>query len=168
MIFFTADTHFYHQNILACCRRPFDTVEEMNGELIRRWNERVRPGDSVYHLGDFSLKTNRGTVEGLLARLNGNKVLIVGNHDDSRTRGAYGWISVIRAGLQPTVIPIPVESGDYYEILVSHHPQESWPVGMVHFHGHRHGGGIPLPGRWDVGVDCWDYRPVTLEEVLAR
>ncbi len=53
-IWFTSDTHFGHANIIRFCDRPFKDIQEMNERLIANWNAVVRPGDSVYHMGDFS------------------------------------------------------------------------------------------------------------------
>ncbi|HAR41171.1 MAG TPA: hypothetical protein DCS07_00820 [Bdellovibrionales bacterium] len=55
MIYFTADHHFSHKNIIKYCGRPFQSAEEMNAVMIQRWNETVQPGDTVFYLGDFSL-----------------------------------------------------------------------------------------------------------------
>jgi calcineurin-like phosphoesterase family protein len=84
-VFLTSDTHFGH---LGVCKftgpdgvtklRPWDTPEEMDEEMVRRWNETVRPNDKVYHLGDVVI--NRKALK-TLSRLNGDKVLIKGNHD---------------------------------------------------------------------------------------
>ena len=57
--FFTADCHFQHFNILAYVNRPFKTSEEMDNEIIRRWNERVKPEDTIYILGDFYFKNSK-------------------------------------------------------------------------------------------------------------
>lgn len=78
--FFISDTHFGHKNILEYEKdaRPFKTVEEMNECIIERWNSVVKPKDIVYHLGDFAFgKHNIRIAE----RLNGDKKLILGNHD---------------------------------------------------------------------------------------
>jgi len=61
---FTSDTHFGHFNIIEYCNRPFKTVDEMNSKLIRFWNERVKPDDIVYFLGDFCFKNTSGCEEG--------------------------------------------------------------------------------------------------------
>ena len=79
-VFFTADTHFGHRNIIAYANRPFASVEEMDEVLIERWNERVRPHDVVYHLGDFSLTRGPRTGE-ILGRLHGEIHIVWGNHD---------------------------------------------------------------------------------------
>ena len=52
-IFFTSDHHFGHTNILKFCNSPFNSIEQMNEELIKRWNEKIGPDDEVYHLGDL-------------------------------------------------------------------------------------------------------------------
>ena len=78
-IYFTSDTHFGHANILNFCKRPFKDVDEMNEELIKRWNEVISKEDTVFHLGDFAF----GGAEiwnKTLPRLNGHIVLILGNH----------------------------------------------------------------------------------------
>lgn len=77
---FTSDTHFGHKNILQYEQdaRPFTTVEEMNETLIANWNERIKPNDIVYHLGDFCFGRR---YLGIAGRLNGKKKLVMGNHD---------------------------------------------------------------------------------------
>jgi calcineurin-like phosphoesterase family protein len=84
-VFLVSDTHFGHAGVCRFMRedgvtklRPWDNPEEMDEEMVRRWNERVRPNDKVYHLGDVVI--NRRALP-TLARLNGDKVLIRGNHD---------------------------------------------------------------------------------------
>jgi calcineurin-like phosphoesterase family protein len=79
MIFFTSDTHFGHQNILKYCLRPYSSIEEMQEALITNWNSRVSNDDTVYHLGDFSF--HERYVESIVPRLNGTKILLLGNHD---------------------------------------------------------------------------------------
>ena len=78
--FYIADTHFGHLNIIKFDKRPFDSVQEMNDYLISRWNKKVKNGDTTYILGDFCWNKEAEWVE-ILNKLNGNKVLIRGNHD---------------------------------------------------------------------------------------
>ena len=80
-VFFTGDLHFGHENVLAFDHRPFETVEEMDAELIRRWNHKVGKGDLVYVLGDFIWKTRNDDAPSLVKSLNGQIILIKGNHD---------------------------------------------------------------------------------------
>jgi calcineurin-like phosphoesterase family protein len=79
-LFFTADTHFGHRAVIKYGKRPFADVDEMDAELIRRWNVVVPTDGIVYHLGDVSFRKNAATVA-ILKRLNGCKHLIQGNHD---------------------------------------------------------------------------------------
>ena len=80
-VYFTGDLHFGHENVLAFDHRPFETVEEMDAELIRRWNHKVGKGDLVYVLGDFIWKTRNEDAPSLIKSLNGQIILIKGNHD---------------------------------------------------------------------------------------
>ena len=81
--FFTSDTHFNHANVIQYCGRPFASVDEMNREMIARWNSTVGPDDTVYHLGDFALGKFAKAAP-ILHRLNGaRKILVLGNHDRS-------------------------------------------------------------------------------------
>ncbi len=161
-IWFTADTHYSHANIIRpdFCNRPYADVEEMNEALIENFNECVKPGDTCYHLGDFSFARNPAEV---FNRLNGNKLLVLGNHDWKRLRElrklSWGWIKDVYflrvAGTK---------------IWLNHFAQRAWPSahhGSLHLYGHSHGS-LPDFGRsTDVGVDAWDYRPVHLDEILA-
>jgi calcineurin-like phosphoesterase family protein len=79
MIHFTSDHHFWHNNVIRYCSRPFTSVEEMNELMVIAWNMNVHPDDTVYVLGDFSLAFR--AVETFPQRLMGKKILVPGNHD---------------------------------------------------------------------------------------
>lgn len=79
MIYFTSDQHYWHANVIKYCTRPFATTEEMNEAMVNNWNSVVKPEDTVYNLGDFSLAFR--PVEIYPHRLNGTKILVPGNHD---------------------------------------------------------------------------------------
>ena len=87
-VYFTADTHFFHHNIIKYCNRPFRNVAEMNAAMIARWNAQVGKGDRVYHLGDVSFGGLAETFR-LLAELNGEICLVSGNHDDELGADPY-------------------------------------------------------------------------------
>ena len=89
-VFFTADPHFGHTNIIRYENRPFASAEEMDQELIRRWNETVSPEDTVYLLGDFSFYGKEKSTE-ILSALQGHIRLVMGNHDTRSTQ----WLSLI-------------------------------------------------------------------------
>jgi calcineurin-like phosphoesterase family protein len=85
--FIVADTHFRHENIIKYSGRPFKTVEEMDEQMIKRWNSRVGKDDLVIHLGDFALG-NKEEVSEIRNKLNGNIILLKGNHDHRSIREA--------------------------------------------------------------------------------
>lgn len=89
-LFFTSDTHFFHEGIIKFCNRPFESVEEMNETLIRNWNETVPEDGTVFHLGDFAFG---GWREWMSAynRLNGKIYLILGNHDMKNAKHALPY-----------------------------------------------------------------------------
>jgi calcineurin-like phosphoesterase family protein len=161
-IWFTSDTHFMHANIIRFCNRPFADVNEMNEALIANWNERIGPGDTVYHLGDFCLGSPQDA-EKIFNRLNGNKHLILGNHDKRGTirKIPFAWVKDV----------YKLKLGPRQYIWLSHYAHRRWPHshhGSYHLYGHSHGE-LPSYGRsMDVGVDAWDYYPVHLDKVLRR
>jgi len=157
---FTSDTHFGHRNIIKYSNRPFKDVEEMDEALIRNWNSVVGPEDDIYHLGDFAM--GKTPAPAILARLNGNKHLIWGNHDSDQVRADPLWASA-----QP-MLEIRL---DGHFIVLCHYAMKVWNKshrGSLMFHGHSHGS---LPGSdqsCDVGVDNFGQIPVTLEQILRR
>src|SRR4029077_1562099 len=159
-VFFTSDTHFGHGGALGLFRRPFASVAEMNEGLVERWNETGGVEDTVWHLGDSAIRQRPAVVKDLLARLNGCKHLVAGNNDPSATRELEGWESVQSY--------IEIEA-DGVSLVLCHYPFRSWRgmgKGWVNLHGHSHGRLKPLPRQFDVGVDVWEFRPVTLGEIL--
>lgn len=157
---YTSDSHFGHRNIIRYCNRPFETVEEMDEEMIRRWNSVVDDDDNVYHLGDFSMgRTDPSTI---LRRLKGRKHLIWGNHDSDQVRQLPLW-----ASSQPYLELR--EAGKF--IVLCHFQFKTFNKshrGAINFYGHSHGTAPGNAQQVDVGVDCWDFTPVTLDQILAR
>jgi len=178
--FFTSDHHFWHSAIIQHTDRPFTSVEEMNADLISKWNSVVRNGDIVYHLGDFALCGPSKAIDCLKA-LNGFIRLIPGGHDK---RWLTPRVRVEREGLLVVEPPILTKKFAGKEITLCHWPMRSWEkshYGALHFHGHTHG----TIGMWnrsddrllppntmrgnsvDVSVELWGYKPVALEYLLA-
>ena len=162
-LWFTSDHHFGHDKIIEpdYADRPFSSVEEMDDEMIRRWNTVVAPGDVVMYLGDFAVKSHKKRIAALLEQLHGHKHLIIGNHDHTDTRKAKGWASV-EAYREITVGDLP--------IILSHYPFLTWNAshhGSWMLHGHCHGNlkTTHTARRCDIGVDAWDFAPVSLPEL---
>jgi calcineurin-like phosphoesterase family protein len=160
-VFFTSDTHFGHRGALGLYRRPFGSIPDMNAAIIERWNETVGPDDQVWHLGDFAIRQKRTVVKHLLGSLNGHKHLVNGNNDPPDTTELDLWQSV-QPYVEMTVDGVP--------LVLCHYPFRTWrgmAKGSVNLHGHCHGRLKPLPRQFDVGVDVWEFRPVTLGEILS-
>lgn len=161
-VFFTADHHFGHGGARGLFRRPFGAIAEMDRAMARRWNDIVSPADQVWHLGDFAVRQPAARVEELLAALAGEKHLVAGNNDGPATTGLAGWASV------QNYAEIEVD-GTW--LILCHYPLRTWnrmSRGALNLHGHSHGRLAPLPRQVDVGVDCWDFRPITLAEIRTH
>ena len=189
MEFFTSDTHFFHRNIINHCNRPFADVDEMNAELIRRWNERVSPADTVYHVGDVSFKGTGATKE-IISQLNGYKILIRGNHDSGEQKMLnIGFAEVYDdyVLMRDTVEKPTAENGETVLLWLAHVPvnnsHDSRPLkrpdmdevlfnqiemgyDYIPLCGHVHTAWKSFEGCINVGCDVWDYRPITLNEIL--
>jgi calcineurin-like phosphoesterase family protein len=158
-VFFTSDTHFGDPRILRIDRRPFSSLAAHDAALIDRWNEVVSPNDEIWHLGDFALGPSDRILE-ILAVLNGSKHLIIGNNDGPATLSASEWVSIQHYK------EITLEGA---HLVLCHYPFRTWNRmgrGVIDLHGHSHAKLKPITRQFDVGVDAFDYRPVTLSTIL--
>lgn len=159
--FFVSDTHFGHAGALALYRRPFASVAAMDLAMIELWNQAVGAADEVWHLGDFAIKPSAARAAELLAALNGRKHLITGNNDPPATTSLPDWTSVS---------PYAELVVDERRLVLCHYAFRTWHdmgKGALNLHGHSHGRLAPQPRQFDVGVDVWGFRPVTLATILA-
>ena len=160
-LFFTSDTHFGDTRILRAAKRPFRTIAEHDAHLIAQWQATVGADDEIWHLGDVAPRYGAEALGALLDRLPGRKHLVTGNNDDAATRTHPGWTSV----------------QEYIELtedgalcILCHYALRTWNrigKGALDLHGHSHNMLKPLTRQFDVGVDAWGYRPVTLATMLA-
>jgi calcineurin-like phosphoesterase family protein len=159
--FFTSDTHFGDAPRLRVDRRPFASIGEMDRAIVERWNETVGPDDDVWHLGDFALGPKSKGIAELLAALKGRKHLIIGNNDGPETIEQPGWASVQHYA------ELSVEGK---RLVLCHYAFRTWNrmgQGVINLHGHSHGRLKPATRQYDVGVDVWDFRPVTLATIVG-
>lgn len=144
-------THFGHAKIIELGKRPFASVEEMDAEMIRRWNATVHPDDTVYHLGDFAWKDH----DRYLNVLHGRIIRVQGNHD------------------RPNWGQDMIEVHDLWRgIVLFHYPIEEWNgwyKGNIHVHAHTHD---PLlasaPRRFNVSAEAVNYTPISLTALLQH
>jgi len=169
MVYFTADLHFGHKNIIKFCNRPFDSVEDMDNMLIKNWNDVVQYEDEIYIVGDFTMENGRAIR--YLPRLNGKKYIITGNHDkflhDTEEFHTYfEWIKEYE-----------VISRQGFKWVLFHYPIAEWSgfyKGAIHLHGHVHNREIAYSWgsakvrAFNVGVDVNGYKPVSINEIIKR
>ena len=170
MVYFIADTHFGHENIIKLANRPFSSVEEMNQKLIENWNRKIKGNDSVYMLGDMFFRCKES--ENILSQLNGKKFLLVGNHDSS-------WLSNVDAsklfisvnGLLETSIGDVGATLCHYPLVTWKHQKKTY---MIHGHIHADTNSdywhilCSNPRILNAGVDINNFEPVTLEELIRN
>jgi len=178
---FTADLHFWHRNIIEYCNRPWSSVEEMNEGLVERWNSVVEPSDTVWVLGDVALSPSKLDH---VSRLKGVKKLVSGNHDAcwlGHRKGAAKRQRYLDAGFAfvDSVGVIRDRLVGTHRVDMSHLPYEGDSQAEERYKSYRPADqGRPLlcghvhdswriKGRQiNVGVDVWDWYPVS-EGVLA-
>jgi calcineurin-like phosphoesterase family protein len=186
--FFTADTHFGHKNVIAYCNRPYKNVEEMDADLIKRWNETVADHDVIYHLGDFAFHPKDSTAE-IIEQLNGHKILLKGNHDKRTVtfylnagfaevhKLPYGasvpfWIrdifGVESIGFEMAHFPFADVMCEYdqRDYLMERAPTKERLKKTVLVHGHVHEKWATKPNMVNVGVDVCGLKPISLSKVL--
>lgn len=175
-LWFTADTHFFHENIIKYCNRPFKNVQEMNEQLILNWNNLVQYDDDVIIAGDFIHTGNINKITNLMSRLNGNKWLVFGNHcyqnrfERDSVRKLFNYRCYDNMDFQ--VKDDEVEDG-FLKFHINHYPCEFWTKNAIHLHGHIHSGPLSasreicrfMPNRYDIGVDNNRLSPVSYEGI---
>lgn len=161
-VFFSSDTHYYHENIIKYCSRPFRDASEMNVSMSEAWNSRVGPDDVAFHLGDVSagLRDNAEGLRSIVGSLRGRKILVRGNHDHLPDEwyiaaGFHSVFNVLRLG----------------DVLLTHYPLHEAlsrgldlpPLETLEFvvHGHSHRTDVPdYEDHFNVAVDRHGFAPV--------
>lgn len=185
--FITSDHHFWHNNVIRYCQRPFATVEEMNEKMVIAWNNVVPHNAIVYHLGDFSMAFR--AVETFTKRLNGLKILVAGNHDfchpahkKSKTEENQkiwvqkyidnGWAGVLFSEVMeiPGVATVNVNHMPYLENFgeqdirhAKHRPKDD---GRWLLCGHVHEKWAQRGKMINVGVDVRNFEPITFAKIV--
>jgi calcineurin-like phosphoesterase family protein len=162
---FTSDTHFGHANIIKYTGRPFRDVKHMDETLVRNWNARVKPEDIVIFLGDFCFrntvggKSGEGTTnkaEFYRKQLNGNIVFIRGNHDNNNSLNTkIDSLIVKTGGKEIHCVHNPIDARGDYDLNLVGHVHEHWKIKNVD--------DLILV---NVGVDVWNFFPVSIHEIL--
>lgn len=174
-MFFVSDSHFNHENIIKYCKRPFDSIEEHDNELIKRWNEKVPEDGIVFHLGDVAFG-NHERVNEILKQLNGKIYLVIGNHDWRRIVNDHKW----RFELMTQQINMKIGKR---HIILNHYPMlcfsGAWrgEDATYQLFGHVHTSPYTDEGldqsrmkmlftsQYDVGVDNNNFTPISWKEV---
>lgn len=171
-IWFTSDTHFCHDRGFVYEPRGFSNIQEMNEAIVERWNSVVAPGDTVYHLGDAMLNDNVAGME-YLKRLNGNIIMVRGNHDTNARLTVYA------------TAPNVIEVGEYANVIkykgisfyISHYPtmtsnlEKSSHIKehVVNLYGHTHqmtNFYQNIPFMYHVGMDSHNCYPVDIDTII--
>jgi len=153
-LFFTADEHYGHANIIKYCDRPYETVYEMNEDIVQRHNSVVSSNDNVIHAGDFTLQGRKKAHE-YIDRLNGSHIFLRGSHD-------Y-WL--------PNDHQMIWEGNlckDGFTVIC-HYCMRTWArshFNSFHLYGHSHGKLAPIGKSWDIGVDNNNFYPLSVQDVI--
>ena len=179
-IFFTSDTHFGHSKIIDYCKRPFSSIEEHDKTLIQNWNNVVGQDDTVFHLGDFAYG-NSQFISNIIKQLNGNIILIKGNHDLRNMNPAL--YNIFSDAVYQARILI-----DKQTVYLNHFPFLCFEHGDINLYkdnysiqlfGHVHSGpltssedvnrlNILFPTQYDVGVDNNNFTPISWIDVKNK
>lgn len=192
MKYFTSDLHYFHVRILEICPHRKDwgcsTMEEMNEQLIKNFNSKVSPNDITYFLGDVVMGLKSNNVPSIVPRLNGTKILILGNHDAGfgrREKFEEAKNFYMTHGFSEVYAHSLLLQEDGVEIRLCHFPyarvadhedykeRYAWAKmandGTLLLHGHTHSRNKHTgPNMLHIGVDAWDGFPVSLETILKE
>ena len=170
MVYFIADPHFGHENIIEMSGRPYYNIQEMNFDMIQKWNRKIKNNDTVYVLGDMFFRCDNP--EYILSQLNGQKHLIVGNHDGSwMTKTDVNKYFVSVNSLLETSIGSVGATLCHYPLVTWKHQKKTY---MIHGHIHNDTDSEYWPllcsnsRILNAGVEINGYEPVTLEDLIKN
>lgn len=177
MIWFTSDLHFYHNNVIKHCDRPFSSLKEMHKTLIENWNNKVKKREMVWVLGDFSfagIETTREIVE----QLNGDIRIVRGNHDKQAKQLLEMGFTNVYENHQICIEDYTVNLSHFphyalekkYDLVDRRYPHKRiYNEGIPLLHGHTHSkervntkNGLEI----HVGTDAWNYGPVGHKTII--
>jgi len=134
----------------------------MNETLIKNWNSRVKEGDIIFHLGDFAFKSSKDDIRNILGRLNGQIILIAGNHDSSNNmKSIIKDIRIYYGGKDILLTHRAEEAGPGYYLVLCGHAHDLWRFYRVKFYEFEY-------DCCNVGVDQWEFVPIKIEEILKE
>ena len=167
MIYYIGDTHFGDKRVLELAGRPYSSITEMDIDMIRRWNGRIRDDDIVYILGDFAYDDAAAQV---IEKLKGKKVLLIGNHDEVFSDETLRKFDCVKT--------IETISDCDRSVCLCHYPLLSYKnsvYGGYHVFGHIHNNKndkayylqSQLPNSFNCSADVIGFTPRTLNELIA-
>ena len=172
MILFTSDPHLGHDKEFVVKARGFETVEEMNAEIVRRWNERVYPDDDVYVLGDLTLGDIEEGIR-LISKLNGYLHIMRGNHDTDKKVERYLELPNVVSVQYADVLKYGKAvfwMGHYPTITANYDDDKPWAQHVVCLFGHTHQEQLFYnnnPYMYNVGMDAHNCTPISIDEIIA-
>lgn len=174
--FYISDLHLGDLETMEIDNRPFETIGEQNRKIISNWNEVVGIDDNAYIIGDFS-EYDLDMTRDILNRLNGNKIIILGNHDNKEM-----YDTLVKEGVVTKTYEVLEINDNGYNIIMCHYPIFSWKnkkKGSIHLYGHLH---IPsnkgirdfiesdlMSNSYNCGcmIRHINYKPRTLDEIIG-
>lgn len=169
--FFTSDTHFDDEYAIPYFNRPFKSVDEMNAVMVETWNRLVTDDDTVYHLGDFTLDDIHHFRK-WASQLNGHIKILPGSHDHPWLKDFVDDEKVqVIAPLISLEFPELIGGTSPQVIVLCHYSMQVWDQsnhGAWHLFGHSHGKLKGIGLSFDVGVDCTEFMPLSLQMVASR
>ena len=168
----TADSHFGDADAISTFKRPYTScqVSNMDSDMIHKLNAVVGTDDHLIHLGDFvgaigSRKEKAGYAESIRQQIKCKRItLIRGNHDPVQSHQFDQLFDQVH-----DILSVKFKHGNDIRIVMCHYPLRSWQGmknGSLHLYGHVHGGIVESGRSTDVGVDCWNFQPLKLIDVV--
>ncbi len=161
--FITSDTYFGRKGIISISKRPYSSVDEMDADMIKRWNAKVSPTDFVYHLGNFAWDPI--TADNVLRQLNGHIIFLTGSRDKALLEIAKHHAGKITF-LVGQLVEIPKA-----KMILCRYPLEDWSgkdTGIIHYHGYsmkKLQTDLTKMNRINICCDCWNLAPIAISDI---